>query len=91
MTFDYLWTLFVCMYKAIDHAHTYDEYLVFLAKSGMTQLVHISRTHQWDEMDVAHTPLCIGLTEREEEKEVIAPSLIICCLWLFNKIWSFVL
>jgi hypothetical protein len=36
MTFDYLSTLFVRICGTINPGHTYDEYLVLLAKSGMT-------------------------------------------------------
>jgi hypothetical protein len=36
MTFGYLWALFVCMCGTIDPGHTYDEYLLLLAKLGMT-------------------------------------------------------
>jgi hypothetical protein len=36
MTFGYLWTLFVCVCWTNDPEHTYDEYLVLHAKSGMT-------------------------------------------------------
>jgi hypothetical protein len=36
MTYGYLCTLFVRMYGTIDPGHTYGEYMVLLAKSGMT-------------------------------------------------------
>jgi hypothetical protein len=39
VTFVYPWTLFVPMCGTIDPGHTYDEYLVLLAKSGMTEVV----------------------------------------------------
>jgi hypothetical protein len=36
MTFGYLWALYVSVCEINDHGHTCDEYLVLLAKSGMT-------------------------------------------------------
>jgi hypothetical protein len=36
VTFSYLWTLFVRICGTIDPRHTYDEYLVLLAKSIIT-------------------------------------------------------
>jgi hypothetical protein len=40
MTFGYLWTLYVRVCGVIDLGHTCDEYLVLLAKSGMTDTLH---------------------------------------------------
>jgi hypothetical protein len=39
VTFAYLWKLYVCVCEINDHEHTYDEYLVLLAKSGMIEVV----------------------------------------------------
>jgi hypothetical protein len=39
MTFGYQWTLYVCVCGINDPGHTCDEYLVLLAKSGMTEVV----------------------------------------------------
>jgi hypothetical protein len=36
MTFGFMWTLFVCVCGINDPGYTCDEYLVLLAKLGMT-------------------------------------------------------
>jgi hypothetical protein len=43
MIFGYPCTFFVRMCGTIDPGHTYDEYLVLLAKSGMTPTRRIRR------------------------------------------------
>jgi hypothetical protein len=57
MTFGYQRTLFVRMCGTIDPGHTYDEYMVLLAKSGMTHPVFLPRGSSV--LLVADTPVVV--------------------------------
>jgi hypothetical protein len=57
MTFGYQRTLFVRMCGTIDPGHTYDEYMVLLAKSGMTHPVFLPRGSSV--LLVADTPVAV--------------------------------